>query len=709
MKSSGLSRRRMECFGLIICFAINLFGNAEVGGATHYVNATNPTPFFPYTTWSTAAQRIQLAINVASAGSTVLVAAGTYNIGSTTPAGAILPTRVLVNKSLTLKGVDGAARTIIVGGTGTGWNNCGDTAIRCVAVTASNVRISGFTFQNGHTRTNGTVRIDECGGGVWVATSLVSVVITDCIFTNCGSYQDGGGAWGGEYSNCEFRACTAWNGGGAAYCVVMGSRFYGCTAPSAGGGMSNGKAYDSEFFQNMSSGSGGGAGLVDLYRCTLRSNSASYGGGLYGGKAYSCWFVGNYASLYGGGAQFSTLLNCTLVDNRAGTACGGGDRSGFTNCIIWSNSAPIYANVGTNCTGRYNCTWFTDGMAPWPNTITTNPSFRERYYNKWPILKGDSTCINAGTNYSHASSENDLLRRKRVLYRQIDLGACEYVATLNDYDCDGRSDLTTWRQQGTDWRMWTWKSGSGAIERWWTTSAPPGLLAVPFLYSSNAVFEPVCYREATGDWYAFPFTNSTRHGGPGMVPVWGDYDGDGVWDGAVYERASGKWYIMTTTGAILAWGLNWGYNGAVPVPGDYNGDGCSDLAVYDLSTGSWYIRTMAGAVLAWNRQWGYQGAIPVSGDYNGDGGFDLCVFDRTTGRWYITGVNTNSSILVWGWPWGYYGTRPVPGDFDGDGEFDLAVFDVNTAVWYVREITSSAPLYWNTYVRPGVAVGMVTW
>lgn len=52
-----------------------------VGPYTHYVNATNPTPAWPYTNWSTAAQRIQDAVNAASAGSTVLVASGVYNSG----------------------------------------------------------------------------------------------------------------------------------------------------------------------------------------------------------------------------------------------------------------------------------------------------------------------------------------------------------------------------------------------------------------------------------------------------------------------------------------------------------------------------------------------------------------------------------------------------------------------------------------------------
>jgi len=79
----------------------------------------------------------------------------------------------------------------------------------------------------------------------------------------------------------------------------------------------------------------------------------------------------------------------------------------------------------------------------------------------------------------------------------------------------------------------------------------------------------------------------------------------------VFDTATGNWYIRTTSGGVLAMGVNWGYPGCVPVAGDFDTDGADDLAVYHAATGRWHVRTLSGAVLAADVNWGWAAASAV--------------------------------------------------------------------------------------------------
>ena len=133
--------RKMRAFAVAVSMAFALVGGeyyVDCGVPASGTGAAD-SPF----------KTIQEAITAAEAGSTIHVAAGTYDSGSTQCADAGYA-RVRVTKSLTIKGA-GRDKSFIVGAKGSGTAGLGTGAVRCVAIEADDVEISGFTICNGHT------------------------------------------------------------------------------------------------------------------------------------------------------------------------------------------------------------------------------------------------------------------------------------------------------------------------------------------------------------------------------------------------------------------------------------------------------------------------------------------------------------------------------------------------------------------------------
>ncbi len=228
----------------------------RAGATTFYVNAANPAPALPFTTWSTAATNIQNAIDASTNGDLIVVTNGVYQNGGTVMAGD-LTNRVALNKPVTVQSVNGPWVTTILG---TGATN-GTTAVRCAWLT-NGASLVGFTLMAGATRSSGTFTTLETGGGIWCASS--NALVSNCVIVSNTAYFSGGGIYSGTVNNSLISS----NGSsGAAYqsvlnnCTIVNNAGYGVSSPVA---MTNCIIY----FDNNNKGNYAGTGITGSHCCT---------------------------------------------------------------------------------------------------------------------------------------------------------------------------------------------------------------------------------------------------------------------------------------------------------------------------------------------------------------------------------------------------------------------------------------------------------
>ena len=109
---SATSLANSGAYQLVVSNAFGVVTSAVVKVVIRAVDAANPNPEPPYSSWATAATNIQDAINVSAAGDIVLVTNGVYACGGLVVSGG--PTnRVAITNAITVVSANGAAVTSI--------------------------------------------------------------------------------------------------------------------------------------------------------------------------------------------------------------------------------------------------------------------------------------------------------------------------------------------------------------------------------------------------------------------------------------------------------------------------------------------------------------------------------------------------------------------------------------------------------------------
>lgn len=399
-----------------------------------YVVLNNSAPVEPYTSWATAAPDIQTAIDIAQAGETVWVSNGVYQAGGRSPDGASVTNRVMIDKPITVRSLNGPEVTTIMGA-----GPLGNSAVRGVWMSNDSVLI-GFTVTNGFTGSD--IGVNRRGGGIWAQSDAVT--ISNCVVVGNTAHQRGGGVYRGTVYTSEIRDNTAPAGGGVAEAIVHNSLLRRNQGGS-GGGAADSTLYDCIIAQNEATGLGGGVQNSEVHRSILRFNEAgTLGGGAYLSSLYNCLVHDNVAN-DGGGVNLGTVYNCTIVMNKAGNEAGGLFSATARNSIILFNTATIDENYnGGNIS--YTCT------EPLPTTgtgnITLDPLFVNAPANDFRLSAG-SPCRDMGDNF-WAPAGPDLDGNPRIVHTFVDIGAYEFQGgPPADYDGDGFSNADE-RIAGTD-------------------------------------------------------------------------------------------------------------------------------------------------------------------------------------------------------------------------------------------------------------------
>jgi len=546
----------------------------------HYVAVDSASPVFPYTSWATAARDIQDAVDAASVpGALVLVTNGVYNSGWRTVGTSLLYNRVVVDKPLALRSVNGPEFTLIEGAQAWG-GGCGEGAIRCVYL-ATGASLSGFTLTNGATwrwEPGGPFERQALEGGGAFSGSLYHCTLsgnsapygggasestlTDCtLIGNRTAYAEWGAQGGGAY-NCTLNRCTLGNnsasssqydfGGGALGCTLTDCTLTSNTA-RGGAGASQSTLNRCALIGNRAEEDGSGAIWSTLNYCTLTGNSAHKynGGGAAMCTLSHCVLTRNSArNDGGGGASGSTLNHCTVVGNSASQ--GGGVFGGkVTNSIVCFNTATIGANYhpGYNTSGEleslcslltYCCTTPHPGCGL--GIITNAPLFMDT--NEWANLRlqPNSPCINAGLNAA-VQNPTDLAGLPRIVSDTVDVGAYEFqepgsvisYAWLQQYGLptDGSADFIDLDADGhTTWQEWRCQTdptntlsvlhllsvssdGSDVTVRWQSVEGMNYLLERSTDLGASPAFKPV----ATGLPGQFSSTTYTDTDASALAPL----------------------------------------------------------------------------------------------------------------------------------------------------------------------------------------------
>ena len=455
-----------------------------------YVDASHTSGTFNGTSWNTAYQYLQDALNHPNLGSGVQiwVAEGVYYPDEDN--NFVNGDNATENdRSATFSITEGVA--IYGGFTGTESNMSDRDPVTNLTVLSGDIQQDDTNhdgnFKNQTVDSLETVQSYNCyhvvtadgsSSEISPATVLDGFVISSGYANeNSGDNRHGGGIYcngTGSYASsptiktCTFSGNYGSGDGGAIYCagssgesspIIDQCTFYGNSSLNSGGAI----CADASM----------GTSSPVIKNCRFSENTGALGGaicnvGSDGGNntatIMNCIFYDNYNPIYNvafSGTCSPSLINCTFFNNNGwnGGAVNNSGISGaivsptITNCILWGNSASnsgdnIY-NDGANPIITYS---LIEGGYSGTGNINADPIFADTASRDLRIC-GISPCSDVGDNTAN-SLEYDIRGKSRIQNSTIDMGAYEYTAGIDpirflmtiyvNTNASGNNDGTSW-------------------------------------------------------------------------------------------------------------------------------------------------------------------------------------------------------------------------------------------------------------------------